>query len=219
MVKRVYVLVGIVVILLVLGAFGQIATVRPIKEAQTVAAISNGGTAFSATGYVDSIWKSRVIPTAEKDAVPLQTLVTDLQNNVQTATQRYGHDVGGAYSFLVRFSGKVTKVDTSSPTGSITVLVPVGGKTVSVKVQIGPVILGTSLRDALKFITFEEFLNQVQYGSVADSLNSRVENDVVSKLNLKTLVGKTIHARGAFTYDGSNATDLLVTPIAISVGA
>lgn len=217
-IRRLYVPLGLVVVLVVLAAVGQIATIQPIKDARSVAAISNGGTAFDPTTYVDSIWKSRVIPDAEKNAVPVATLVPELQSSPKTATSRYGNDVGGSFGFLVEFSGTVTKVDTSTPLGSIIVNSSVGGKELPIKVQIGPVILGTSLRDSLKFISFGQFLNQVQYGSVADALNARVEKDVVSALNLKSLPGKTVNVRGAYTYDGTDAGNIVVTPIVMATG-
>ena len=50
------------------------------------------------------------------------------------------------------------------------------------------------------------------------TLNTRVEKNVVSKLDLKTLEGKTVSVKGAFTYDGSNAKDILVTPVLVTVG-
>lgn len=215
---RVAVPVGIVVVLAILAVTGQIATLVPAEKAQSVAAISNGGTAFDKVQYVDKIWNSRVVPTARDTAIPIDTVVAALEKDPTVAGKEYGHDVGGAYSFLVHLSGTVTKVDTSSPTGTITVNVPFSGTTLPVKVQIGPVILGTSIRDALKFITFEQFLNQMQYGSVADQMNTKVQQTVVSKLNLKTLEGKRINVRGAFTYDGTNPKDLLVTPIIVTLG-
>lgn len=214
---RIVVPVAIVVLLVALGLAGQIATLKPIHEAQSVAAISNGGVAFSKVEYVDKIWESRVLPTARDTSVPLDTLVGALEKNPKSAGERYGHDVGGAYSFLVHFTGKVTKVDSSSPIGKITVNVPFSGSELPVKVQIGPVIMGTAIRDALKFISFEQFLNQMQYGGVADQLNTQVEKTVVSKLDLKTLTGKEIEVRGAFTYDGTNAKNLLVTPIIVTM--
>lgn len=205
-------------ILVILVFAGQVATLKPINQAQSVAAISNGGTAFNKVQYVDKIWDSRVLPTARDTSTPIDTLVNALEKDPKAAAHEYGHDVGGAYSFLVHFSGTVSKVDTASPTGTISVNVPFSGSHLLVNVQIGPVILGTSIRDALKFISFEQFLNQMQYGSVADQINTQVENTVVSKLNLKTLIGKRIDVRGAFTYDGTNAKDLLVTPIIVTLG-
>jgi len=112
----------------------------------------------------------------------------------------------------------VTKVDTKSLTGTVTMNADYAGGTLPVRIQIGPIILGTALRDAVKFITFEQFTNQMQYGGVSDELNTRVSNDVVAKLDLKALVGKKLSIKGAFTYDTANPKDVLVTPVIVSAG-
>ena len=39
----------------------------------------------------------------------------------------------------------------------------VDGKPTTVVLQIGPVIFGTALRDALPFIAFGDFVNQIDY--------------------------------------------------------
>ncbi|HUZ17143.1 MAG TPA: DUF2291 domain-containing protein [Spirochaetia bacterium] len=214
---RTAVWVGIVALLVIFWFTGALATVKPIGQAQSLAAVMGGGHAFDKVRYVDSIWQSRVLPTVRDTSVDLGTLVSALEKDPKKATKEYGHDVGGAYNFLVHFSGIVTKVDTSSPRGSIIVNTRYPGGDLAVNIQVGPVILGTSLRDALKFISFGQFLNQMQYGSVADELNNRVEQNVVSKLDLKTLTGKRLDIRGAFTYDGTNAKDVVVTPVLVTV--
>jgi predicted lipoprotein len=214
---RIGVLAGILVVLVILWFSGLLATVRPIGSAQTIEAVMEGGTAFDKVKFVDSIWESKVIPTVDKNAVALDTLVPAIQKNADAAAKQYGNNIGGAYNFMVQFSGKVGKVDTSSLTGTVTVDADYAGAMLPVKIQIGPIILGTALRDAVRFITFEQFTNQMQYGGVSDELNSRVTQNVISKLSLKSLVGKRLSVKGAFTYDGTNAKNILVTPVIVKV--
>ncbi len=215
---RVAVPVGIVVVLVVLWFTGLLATVRPIDSARTLAAVMEGGTAFDKVKFVDGIWASKVIPTVDQQAVSLDTLFPAIQKDPQGAVKQYGNTIGGAFNFLVQFSGTVVTVDTKSLTGTVTVDADYAAGTLPVKIQIGPIILGTALRDAVKFITFEQFTNQMQYGEVSDELNTRVSNDVISKLDLKGLAGKKISVKGAFTYDTANPRDLLVTPVIVAVG-
>ena len=166
---------------------------------------------------MNGIWSSRIVPTVEQKAVPIEKLIPALGADPQAAAQQYGNDVGGAYNYLVRFTGRVVKVDTTSLTGTITVEVPLEGKEVPVGLQIGPIILGTALRDAVGFITFEQFTNQMEYGGVADELNNRVASEVLGRLDLTSLPGKRVAVAGAFTWDGGSATGLLVTPVVVSV--
>lgn len=210
--------VSLVALLLVFWFTGLLATVKPFKEAQSIAQLAEGGTAFDKVKYVDSIWESRVLPTVETASLSLDKIIPALEKDPVSAAKEYGNNVGGAYNFLVYFTGTVSKVDTSSMTGTVTVTVSFGDSELPIKVQIGPIILGTALRDAVKFISFEQFLNQIQFGGVSDQLNTMVEKNVVSKLDLKTLVGKTMSIKGAFTYDGSNAKDILVTPVIVTEG-
>ncbi|HUW42401.1 MAG TPA: DUF2291 domain-containing protein [Rectinemataceae bacterium] len=212
---RTAVWIGIVVLLAIFWFTGLLATVKPMSEAKSLAAVMGGGVAFDKAKYVDGIWDSRVVPTVEQKSIELGVLIPALEKNADQAGKTYGNNVGGADNFLIRFAGTVTAVDTQSQTGSITVSVPYKGGTLPVSVLIGPIILGTALRDAVGFITFEQFTNQIQFGGVSDSLNDRVMKDVVSKLDLKTILGKKVSVDGAFTYDGADAHDLQVTPVVV----
>jgi len=212
---RTAVWVGVVALLVVFWLAGLLATVKPIGEAKSLAAVMGGGVVFDRVEYVDGIWESRVLPTVEQKSLDVNTLVAALEKDPGAASKAYGNDVGGAYNFLIRFSGTVTAVDAKSETGSLTVSVPFEASVLPVKVLIGPIILGTALRDAVGFITFEQFTNQMQYGGVSDELNERVMKNVVSKIDLKSIVGKKVSIDGAFTYDGSNARDLQVTPVIV----
>ena len=215
---RVAVPTGIVVVLVILWFTGLLATVKPAGSAPSLAAVMEGGAAFDKVKYVDGIWEARIIPTVEQKAVSLDTLMPVILKDPAAAVKQYGNNIGGAYNFLVQFSGTVTKVDTKSLTGTVTMNADYAGGTMPVKIQIGPIILGTALRDAVKFITFEQFTNQMQYGGVSDELNTRVGNDVVAKMDLKNLVGTTLSVKGAFTYDTANPKDVLVTPVIVSAG-
>lgn len=212
---RTAVWVGIVALLVIFCLTGLLATVKPIGEATSLAAVMGGGVVFNKEKYVDEVWDSRVIPTVEQKSIDINTLVPALEKNADAAGKSYGTNVGGAYNFLVHFSGTVTAEDTQSPMGSITVSVPYKGASLPVKVLVGPIILSTALRDAVGFITFEHFTNQIQFGGVSDALNDRVMKDVVSKLDLKDIQGKKLTVDGAFTYDGADPHDLQVTPVVV----
>jgi predicted lipoprotein len=213
---RIGVLVGILAALIILWFTGLLATVKPIGTVQSLEAVMEGGTAFDKVKFVDSVWGSKVVPTVEKDAISLDKLFPALQKNADEAAKEYGNNVGGAYNFLVQFSGKVSKVDSNSLTGTVAVDAEVTGGSLPVRIQIGPIILGTALRDAVKFITFQQFTNQMQFGGVSDEINKRVSQEVISKLNLKSLGGRTLSVKGAFTYDEANAKDILVTPVIVT---
>jgi predicted lipoprotein len=118
------------------------------------------------------------------------------------AGKQYGHQAGtgSPFAYLVKGTGTVTKVDTSAPTGPMTVEVPqAGGKPLNVTVATGPVIAGTAIRDGVGFISFGDFTNQIAYADVANQINSHAKTDVIAKIDLKSVVGKKLSFEGAFS--------------------
>jgi len=196
-----------------LFADGLVVTVVPMVAMTAGDSSPASGRAFSAKAYVDRIWSKKVVPAALHDSVPLPTFLAALGRNKSAALTRFGHKVDGTYNILVRFTGRVSRIDASSPMGTITVDVADGARTIPVKVSIGPVILGTALRDAMKFISFQSFLNQVQYGDVADELNNHVIANVTGSLQLPQIRGRRIAVFGAYTYDDTNSQTIAVTPV------
>ncbi|MGH7118646.1 MAG: DUF2291 domain-containing protein [Acetobacteraceae bacterium] len=201
------------VLLAVLWANGMVATVHPLGGAAAEDSAPSSGLAFSPAAYVARIWKPRVVQAARHESVTLPELLAALAKDRKAALAHYGHEVAGTWNILVRFSGTVSGVDTSSPIGTLTIDAASSRGTIPVKIAIGPVILGTTLRDSLNFISFGEFLNQIQYGAVADELNNRVVKDVVGPLHGEALKGRKLTVFGAYTYDDADPDDITVTPV------
>jgi predicted lipoprotein len=173
---------------------------------------SNSG-AFDAAQYVDGIWSSKVLPTVEQKAVDAATLLPVIKKDPAAAAQKYGiaaSATGGSPTFLVKGSGKVTKVDTADPTGPVTV--SVDGQ--DVQIVTGPVIIGTALRDAAG-INFSDFTNQIDYQNVGTQLNNRVKKDVLAPVKDKIAVGKTLAFDGVFT--ALSPTDIRIIPTKLAV--
>jgi len=189
---------------------GACTGVPGVFEYESSSARASGGAAaaFDAPGYVAKIWESKVLPTVSGKAVDATTLLDAIAADPTAAAAQYGttSGTGAAPAFLVKGEGTVTAVDTTAPTGPVTVTLTTGGRTVAL--VTGPVIAGTALRDAVGFIDFSQFTNQIDYADVGTELNNRVKTDVVGKLDKASLTGKTVSFEGAFS---------LLTPSAISV--
>jgi predicted lipoprotein len=159
--------------------------------------------AFDPKTYVDGIWASKIVPTVHQKAVDVTTLSAAIDKDPEAAGQKYGHraGTGSPYAYVAKGTGTVTKVDTSAPTGPVTVRVPApaGGKPVTVTVATGPVIAGTAIRDAVGFISFGDFTNQIAYADVANQINAKVKSEVTSKVDVKSLTGKKVTFYGAFS--------------------
>jgi predicted lipoprotein len=194
-------------------------TIRPIEsqnssKAQPSAAASQ---AFDAGRYVDSIWESKLAPVVMEKAVDLPALLTALEANAGEAERQYGvRDGDGPAHFLVKGEGVVVRADADSPRRTLTLRLPkYAGKT-EVSVQIGPVFRGTSVRDAVGFIRFDQFANQLQYAEVAAKLNDRVFTMVAQSLDPAAMQGKSLSFHAAFTRNESG--EIVLTPVRLEWG-
>lgn len=163
--------------------------------------------------YADSIWAEKVVPTIADKAVDAMTLLPAIEKDAVAAGTQYGvpSTTGGAPTFMIKGSGKVAKVDTSDPHGPVTVDL---GKGLEVKIGTGPVITGTALRDAVG-IGFGEFTNQIDFQNVGTALNNKAKTEVIAKIDLASLEGKTLAFTGAFA--ASSVDQILVVPTELTV--
>ncbi len=173
-----------------------LATIRSIEDDDTA---KEG---FSADAYVASIWENEFIPTIEENAIDIVQLLNELDKNEDSAIESYGNRTSnGAYSFMIEADVQVLGVNRESRVGLAELdLLPADGKA-DLFLAIGPVLRGNALRDAVGFIKFNDFTNQVEFAQVSDALKSRIDTDVLSQTNIDDLVGQTVHILGAFTYE------------------
>jgi predicted lipoprotein len=189
------------VLLLSLAACAKVPGVYSYESDKSGSA-AGGAKAFDAKTYVDGVWASRIVPTVQSKAVDVTTVAAAIAKDPEAAGKQYGHQAGtgSPFAYLVKGTGTVTKVDTSVPTGPMTVEVPrTGGKPLTVRIATGPVIAGTALRDGVGFIAFGDFTNQIAYADVANKLNDRAKTDVIAHVDLKTITGRKVTFAGAFS--------------------
>ncbi|MCO8270545.1 DUF2291 domain-containing protein [Actinoplanes sp. TRM 88003] len=168
--------------------------------------------------YVENNWTQKIVPTVHDNAVDVTTVAAAIADDPVAAGQQYGNrtGTGSPFAFMVKGSGKVTDVDTSVPTGPVTVEVPVaGGKPVKVTIATGPVIAGTAIRDAVKFIAFGDFTNQIDYAEVANQINTKAKTEVIAKVDRDSLKGKTVDFYGAFSALSPGTIFLVPTELAV----
>ena len=87
--------------------------------------------------------------------------------------------------------------------------------TLVIRVQTGPAIYGTDLRDATGTISFGQFVNQIDYQNAGSALNREMKKQILSKIDTATLAGKTVSIVGAFKL--TNPNNWLVTPVKLDV--
>ncbi len=202
-----------VVVLLPLLLLGcKVATIVPIESKST----SNTTAAFEAAKYVDELWDQDV-PDALARAVDLGEFVPAFARDAEAAGAKWGRREGsGPYHVIVRGTGQVTAVDVSSRTGTASLEIAVPGGMKTVRLQIGPVLRGTSIRDALPTVSFDQFVNQIQFADVANELNARVERELLATLDREALDGRQLRVTGMVTLSDDEV--LTIAPVQLEVG-
>jgi predicted lipoprotein len=148
----------------------------------------------------------------ESRAVSADTLAAAIAKDQDAAGKQYGVAGGGIGPEI---SVKFTGVAGSEDSGIYTVKVPNVPDTVTIRVQTGPAINGTDLRDATGTISFEQFTNQIDYQNAGYAINAEMKKEVLSKIDASKLTGKTISVVGVFQLINPNGW--LVTPVKLEV--
>jgi predicted lipoprotein len=200
--KRAILVAGVVVLLVAMGL-----SIKVVSSGSSAAA---GAQAFNPTTWGKENFP-KVQAAIEKRAVDAPVLAAALAKDPTGAAQKYGVQAGTGPELSVKFSGVVGKGDA----GIYEVKVPGMPKNLLVRIQTGPAINGTDLRDATGTITFGQFTNQIDYQNAAAALNDQLRKQVLSKIDTAHLTGKKVTVVGAFQLINPDAW--LVTPVKLSV--
>ena len=165
---------------------------------------------FSAATYGQAQFP-KVQAAVEGRAVDAATLAAALAKDPAAAEAQYGMPSPAGPEYAVKFTGKVGKQDF----GVYDVAIPGVPEAIRVTVQTGPAINGTDLRDSTGLIKFGDFSNQIDYQNAGSALNNEVKKEVLSKVDVSNLTGKTVVVVGAFQL--SDPAEWVVTPVKLTV--
>ena len=209
--KRILMLVMIVT-LAVTGLTGCIKIVKIGEEGALT-----GKQEFSAGDDVASFWESKAIPELTEKAVDLVTLLTEAGGDLKSVADKYGrYSMGdsGELTYTVKGTAVIDEVETSKKAGYMTGTLEGYSGTVEIKFQIGSVIKGSAVRDALSFIKFGDYTNQEEYASVSQSIHDVIQQNTINPEIAEGLKGKTIEFTGCFTANDNSS--ILITPVVIT---
>ena len=210
--RRIAVLAG-VVLLAILLILKPPFVVRPLPG-RAVAGSSSQPAQSLAAKFVDPIWTSKVLPTIEEKAQDITKLLPEIHADPNGAGQKYGRrEATNPYNYMVKGTGTVTEMHTESQAGTAVVEIAELGEKVAL--QLGPVVRGTSLRDATGAVSFNQFANQLDYADVSKEMNVRAVKAAFANLDPASLVGKKVTFFGTFTFDPHSKPPLLITPVKI----
>ncbi|ACP23651.1 conserved hypothetical protein (plasmid) [Sinorhizobium fredii NGR234] len=204
---------------IVLVAMMALAGCKIIKTPTAEEAAQSAAGGFDPDRMVGEIWDSKVVPYLDKKAGPFSEVASLAASNPEAAGAKYGHKEkqGSApWTFAARLSGTIVKAETKSRSAYVEVDAD-GDGTADARVQIGPAIRGTAIRDSLDFVNFNEFKNQIEWAQYGKAFNTHVNGLVLEKLSRDQLVGKKVDAVGAYPEPAKGQLPLFV-PVELTVG-
>ncbi len=196
-----------------LVALGALALLAAIALDTTVVRVGSDqdarAQAFSPEAYGEAEFP-RIQSLIEERAVPAEALAARIAEDQEAAVAEHGVVSNGTPVFAVSLTGVVGE----GRSGVYDVAVE-GVDGVRVRVQTGPAINGTDVRDATGTVEFGQFKNQIEYQDAGSALNNQVKATVLQGIDTASLTGKTISVTGAFRL--VNPESWLVTPVRLAV--
>jgi predicted lipoprotein len=180
----------------------------------------NGGNtpAFNADKMVGDVWAAKVVPYLQQKAGPFPEVHALAKADPAAAGGKYGNpkkQANSPWTFAVRLEGKIVAANTQSRAATMDVDVDGDGKA-DARVQIGPAMRGTALRDSLDFIQFNDFTNQIDFAQFGKAFNTYADKTVLSKLPRDALEGRSVRVVGAYVMGNGQGLPL-VTPAEVEI--
>lgn len=168
---------------------------------------------FNAAAYAEGLWGEQALPHFAQNARPVTEVLPAIVADLPAAGAQFGYrpGEGSPWSFVVTGTGVVAAKNTESRAGTLEVTVE--GLPEPVVLQIGPVIRGNAVRDALPFVSFQDFTNQLEFADAGKALTATALAGV-APVSESLAVGDTVNFTGAISM--ANASDRLqITPVVL----
>lgn len=156
------------------------------------------------------IFDEELPPYVQDRTVGASDLRAILAQGLDAAGEAHGirpASEGSPWNFIVQADGVVVAADRESRAATLTLDTDADGQG-DLTVQLGPVIRGTALRDALDFLMFTDFRDQIEFAKLARALNDQAHQRLV--LPDADLTGRRLSVTGAMTLPAADAPWVMV---------
>lgn len=162
------------------------------------------------------VFNGQLVPYADKNAKPAALVVGALTQSFDSACKQYGFRQSDAFpcNFWIRVQGKVTRIDDSSRVGKayVELTQASGGDPVDIVLQLGPVIVGTGVRDGFPGIKYSDFDDQTKFAAFGQEINKLVVTQMQHSLKLK--VGDPVDVAAVYSTWSEPAGEIRAIPVA-----
>lgn len=153
----------------------------------------------------------RIQAFVTEKALDAATIAPEVLADKVAAGKKYGTVSSTGAIMMVRVTGVLGE----SKAGIYDLAVDGMPADIKVRVQTGPAINGTDLRDAPGDIEFGAFKNQIEYQDAGSGINRAMKKAVLDGIDTTSLTGKTVEVVGTFRL--GNPKNWLITPVSVVV--
>ncbi|GGG71870.1 hypothetical protein GCM10011415_19780 [Salipiger pallidus] len=159
--------------------------------------------------WVDENWDARVLPAAEDNRTTWPAFSAALEEGLQPAGEAEGlrPSDNGPWFFFMQGEGQVVEANLDSRARRMELDMD-GDGSADIALQLGPVVRGTALRDALPFVSFTDFRDQIEFAKLGRALNDRATANLPELSG--DLTGSTVAFTGVFGLNSSAETPMAV---------
>jgi predicted lipoprotein len=165
--------------------------------------------------FAPDTWGEAEFPRVQafvlEKAVDALVLAPAVMADKVAAGKQYGTPASTGSIMMVRLMGVVG----TGKAGLYTLAVDGMPPEIKVRLQSGPAINGTDLRDAQGDIAFGEFKNQIEFQDAGSGLNRAMKKAVLDGIDAANLTGRTVEVVGAFRL--VNPKNWMITPVQVTV--
>jgi predicted lipoprotein len=173
--------------------------------------------------YCEDNWDSKMVPTLEEKAQPVETIAEALKADFNAAGDKYGTRANStsAWNFSIKGPSKVVGIESpekATKTRLLLDVAPYDGEA-DCKLQVSTVLKTNAVRDAVGFLRLDDFKDQVEFAELTKSFNAKIQNTVISQIgDVSALEGKEIDFIGAAALTKfEDPDDMLIIPVKLSV--
>lgn len=167
------------------------------------------------TARIEETFAPKLLPLIHSKAVPVDELRSLIATELDAAGEAHanrGAGAGAAWNFPISGEGVVIEAKLDTRARALLLDTDADG-TADLTLQLGPVIRGTTLRDAAPFYQFDDFRDQIEFAKLSRTLNDRLVDLIV--VPERALVGETVSFVGVTPIKKPN-DKIVVTPIEVS---
>lgn len=176
-----------------------------------------GEVAFDADTIVAEAWDEFIIPDLDAKKTDLAELLNQANGSWKPVADKGKYTMGtsGDLNFVATGKATVTEIATEKKAGYITLKLEGYDGDMAIQMQVGSVYKGSSVRDSLEFITYEDYTNQVEWANISQKINEKIDKDVITPADIENIKGKTVEFMACFTADSKEK--VLLTPVTLTV--